>query len=156
MTDISLDDARKNLDVIEHHGVKGQKWGVIRRGRSGGSGKAPKANRYNPTGATTAQILKARQKVTAAGNKMERDIAKIENHGRVSNTKAEVKKINEIEMKFLNNPDRVTAATLTKGEKATRALFGNLPIIFNPSTEALGVGSARRIQKRQQKGTYNR
>ena len=126
--------------ALEHFGVKGMRWGVKKA----------------PSGKT---IRRARRSV----NKQERAILR-KDIGRlvtVNKAKRAEKKAQLAKMKldFLNNPDRATAARITRGEKVALALFTAPTVVGVAATATvLGASTAKRklIEKRQQSGFYNK
>lgn len=106
MTDLSLEEARKNLDVIEHQGVKGMKWGV----------------RKKPT---SAEITDARLRVQAKNIKYVQQRRKIKSQDVSRATKRT--QLKDLKTSTLANPDRLTALRLTKGEKAVVGVLALVP-----------------------------
>lgn len=115
--------------VIEHFGVRGMHWG-IRKHESGG------------------QIRVARR--SAARTKMDIEDAK----AKVRAGQAPKESIAQAKLAHLNNPDRATAARITKGEMAVSA------ILLTPiGTAGLIAGSqvkSRFIERRLKYDYYNR
>jgi hypothetical protein len=127
-------------DFLEHYGVKGMKWGH----RKATSGEIHGARR---------RVEAGRKKVNAAEDKMAT--------ARTSKDAAAAKKnFDKVNKEFLNNPDRVTALRLTKGEKWSNAAL----IVLFPGAGAAAVGgfavargtSRNRIARRQASGHYNK
>jgi len=132
---------------LEHFGVKGMKWGVVKSKLA--SAKAPRGK----------VIRKARRSV----NKQERKILR-KDIGRiftVNKAKRAEKKTELAKMKLdlLNDPDRATAARITRGEKVALALFTAPTVVGVAGTAAvLGAATAKRkvIEKRQREGFYTK
>lgn len=132
MTDIG---SMTTDEAIAHYGVAGMKWGKTRA----------KANGYD--------IRAARTRVQ--GDKMTLDRAKSK-AAKLKDPKERAKAqkdVGKLKAKVLNNPDRVIAARLTRGEKA-------LVLILAPAFgEGLIAGTSatsRRIERKQELGKYNR
>lgn len=128
---------------LQHFGVKGMRWGVVKAKTGIGSA---------PSGRT---IRKARKSV----NKQERKIMgqQIRQLGTFDKAKRADRKKNIATMKvnLLHDPDRATAARITRGEKATLILLNAAaPIAGTISTAAvLGAStvSRKRIENWQKK-----
>ena len=117
-------------DFIEHYGVKGMKWGVRRAQESVKAGRAGlKAQKREITRATTVEAIDAAQA-----------------------------KYNAMRIDHLNNPDRVTAQTLTAGKAATVAALGFLAIgpVGIPVGLAAQQAYMNTIRKRQASGYYDK
>ena len=128
---------------LQHFGVKGMKWGVVKAKTGIGSA---------PSGKT---IRKARKSV----NRQDRKIMgqQIRQLGTFNKEKRAARKSNiaKMKMNLLHDPDRATAARLTRGEKAAIILLGLAePIGGTLGTAAtLGAATARRksIERFQRK-----
>lgn len=119
-----------SFDELKHFGIKGMQWGVRNR-PTGGSLKPGRA---------TGEIRVARRNVRAAGR------ASIKEKAKFVVGKSSMKQVHEKKLTFLMNPDRATAARLTRGETAVVALLG--------SPALLGVSqiNSRIITSRQAEG----
>lgn len=121
-------------NALQHYGVLGMKWGVTRQ-RASGSGI--RAARTNVARQKTA-VGKAELKIHTARTDKDRKEA-IKTHA-------------ALKMEMLNNPNRVVAARLTRGEKAASFL------LLTPigATALIGATSAvsRRIEYKQDKNRY--
>lgn len=134
--------------ALEHFGVKGMKWGVV---------KAKLADSKAPTGKV---IRKARRSV----NKQERKLfgQHVRQLGTFNKEKRAARKTKMAGMKLalLNDPDRATAARITRGEKALILVLGTPLSVAGAATTAgiLGASTAQRkiIEKRQREGFYNK
>ena len=125
---MTFDEDKPSLEEIGHSGVKGMKWGV----RKKVSGR---------------EIRSARARLGAEQDKLftkEREVRKT-GKGNAAYQKQKTA--------FLNNPDRVLATRLTKGEKATQL------ILLGP-LGALTIGGmtaySNSIAKKQATGAYKR
>ena len=111
--------------ALQHFGVKGMKWGVVKAKTGIGSA---------PSGKT---IRKARKSV----NRQERKLMgqQIRQLGTFNKQKRAERKKNIATMKtnLLHDPDRATAARITRGEKAALLLLG----VANPVTGTLSVAT---------------
>lgn len=132
------------LVELEHHGVKGMKWGQRKSSSSSPSFK----QRFPTHQARRAEILRARSATAARGAKVA-----------LATTPSERTKATKV---YLNNPDRATAMRMTRGEKVVASLVavgfaapsaGLVPLAVAGYTGA-GVASRRRIQKTQARGGY--
>lgn len=142
-------------EVLAHYGVKGMRWGHTKAddsgGGSGGGGSAKKKPTHDEVvtarqnlqrQAIDYQQAKKWAKKNTAKNSPERMLAD--------------EKVAQLKVDFLNNPDRVTATYLTRGEKVISALL--IPAAA-PSLAAGAVvrgGVRRHIAKKQANGGYNK
>jgi hypothetical protein len=128
---------------LEHFGVKGMRWGVVKAKTGIGSA---------PSGKT---IRKARRSV----NKQERKLMgqQIRQLGTFNKEKRATRKKNIATMKtnLLHDPDRATAARITRGEKAVLVLLNvGAPIAGTLGTAAVLGGATlqrKRIESWQKK-----
>lgn len=125
---------------LEHYGVKGMKWGhrkAVGTDVAGGFGTRTKRRLK-----VDAQHIKANASVAKANVTVGKKRAAAKDSAR------------EKKLDYLNNPDRVTAATLTKGEKIALALF------TSPVGAVAGIktanAKANRIEYMQKTGGYNK
>lgn len=109
-------------DTIEHFGVKGMQWGVRKRAR-GPEIRAARRSVRN----SRENMQDARREVRKAKTSTERVAA--------------TKKFNEQKMAFLTNPDRATAARLTRGEHIAAFL------LLTPAT-AIGLSAGVQLHSR--------
>lgn len=130
-------------DVIAHYGVLGMKWGQTR------------------TKGDRADILAARKRVGVQQRRFtaqKRVLRKAKKSGNEARINKHEKKLSDLKVDFLKNPDRVLATRLTKGEKAAAL------ILTLPSTGAVGGLAAiatssaisRRIEQQQETGAYDK
>jgi hypothetical protein len=137
---MSTDDFLANY--LEHHGVKGMKWGH---------------RRANVTG---AEIKDARNRTVSRANALnaQGDKFNLTKPGTKAHEK-EGKKLNQMNVDFLNHPDRATAMRLTKGEKAGLiALSVLFPVAGTTASVAAGsaqLGVRKSIEKKQRSGAFN-
>lgn len=137
---MELTHQERGLDFLEHYGVLGMKWGQRRRK------------------ASTVQIKAARGRVATQSRKValaEEKAARIKDpKQRASAEKAAGK----LKVSFLNNPDRVISARMTRGEKAAAVILGVafLGVGVAPGVAAIGATSARsrRIERKQELHKY--
>lgn len=116
-------------DFLEHYGVKGMKWGVKRAQANVRTGREGlAAQKRQITSAKTVEAIDAAQA-----------------------------KYNTMRADHLNNPDRVTAQTMTLGKAATVSALGFLALgpIGIPAGLAAQAAYRRTIQKRQLTGYYD-
>lgn len=126
-------------EFLAHFGVLGMKWGKHR------------------AKASTANIHAARRRVQKQKNELTKHEDKVSN---LADPKARAKGMQEhakLKASFLNNPDRVVAARLTRGEKAAIALFSIPTTGLVGGVAAIAATSAhsRRIERKQETGKYN-
>jgi len=128
---------KPSLDSIEHHGVKGMHWG---NRKTGPEIRTARAN-------ISTQAAKVRQQerktVAAIGTK---------------SAAKEQAKLSKMKIDFLNNPDRVTAAKMTRGEKIAAVLLTGVATPATLVSAGAIAGTAARsrvIAKRQKSGYYN-
>jgi hypothetical protein len=105
---ILMNEVNPSLEeYLEHHGVKGMKWGVRRQQRR----------------ERNAQIKTARKNVRAK----EDEIIALDRKARKSKSASERARLDKISTKkasdLFNSPDHTTAARLTSGEKWTKAIL---------------------------------
>lgn len=102
-------------EALAHYGVKGMKWGV-----RNDTDKAKAAiGRSKPT---TQEIHSARAKVASKQRQLNNQIDKT-NLASGKKQTAEAKKLNDLSVDFLKDPDRATALRLTTGEKFVLGLL---------------------------------
>lgn len=137
-----IHDDKPSLDELMHHGVKGQKWGVRKR----------KPN--------SLEIDAARVSVRRSASAAATARTASRNATRSNSKTADVKKkeAKQLMLKHLNNPDRVTAAYMTNGEKVAMGILGiGLTGGTVPVAYAVGNKIGRdTIRRRQQAGYYRR
>lgn len=113
------------LETLNHSGVKGMRWGVRKSSQD--------FARKHPTGRQRADAI---YRARAAQIKRNTDFA----------TERDPAKRANLKKAFLNNPDRVTALRMTRGEKVVFTLLG---IAVPPAGVGLAVGSAARVAVRR-------
>lgn len=109
-------------NLLEHHGIKGMKWG------------ARKA-------VSRADIKTARKSVKKDAR------AHLKNQAKFVVGKSSRQSLRDTRLKFLTNPDRATAARLTKGETALMALLapvGGVSVIGTSQIQSRLVESRQR------------
>jgi hypothetical protein len=123
------DEGKPSLESLAHHGVKGMRWGTTRVKASG------------------REIRSARKRLGVEQDKL------FTAQRAVKKTGTGHKALEKQTTKFLNNPDRVTAVRLTKGEQVAQVLIGGpLGLVAIGGTTAY----SRTIEKKQATGAYNR
>jgi hypothetical protein len=137
-----IDGEKPTLEELRHHGVMGMKWGKTKT---------------HPTG---TQIRKARRDFEGKRNDYwdaQKQVRKTTKRGSAER-EAGNKKTADMRLALLKDPDRATAAKITRGEAAIYAAFaltgvGTIPI-------AIGVGAnkvvERHIEKKQARGGYDK
>jgi hypothetical protein len=133
-------DDEDSLEDLAHVGVLGMKWGH----RKKGTGTTIRAARRNvghlrDTIDTQKNIVKSTEK----GSK-QHDV--------------ETKKLSNIKVDYLRNPDRVIAARMTRGEKAAALIFSSLTLTLPVALAGVAGTSARsrRIERKQDTGAYTK
>lgn len=129
------DGVKPELGSLEHYGVLGMKWG---RTRARGDAYDIRTARASVVG----KNAKYQQQLRRAG--------KIKDQGERALALDAAKKVKAAN---LNDPDRVLAARLTRGEKLVSA------ILLTPLGAGVLIGStsaySRRIERKQEKGKYD-
>lgn len=145
-------------DVIAHYGKKGMRWGVTNDSDGGGSGGGTSSAKAKPS---SDAVKVARENL----QRQQLDIKSAKRDARMTTGKGSVEralandKVKEMKVDLLNNPDRVTALYLTKGEKiwmgavatAGIAVGGPGAVAGNAAGRAL---QRRSIEKKQRTGAY--
>jgi len=98
-------EEKPSLDELAHYGVKGMKWGV---------------RKANPT---TSEIQGARQRQAIRWQKVIEADQKLQIASSSSQKKSAERQIDKAARDFATNEDRVTAARMTRGEKATALIL---------------------------------
>lgn len=111
----ALDD-----NLLEHHGIKGMRWGVRKA-------------------VSRSDIRTARKSVKKDAR------AHLKNQAKFVVGKSSRQSLHDTRLKFLTNPDRATAARLTKGETAVLALLA-------PGVVGASQIQSRLIESRQRDG----
>lgn len=120
---------KPSLEDIEHHGVKGQKWGTTK-------GRKP----------TTSDIVGARARLGSQVRTINSQIDKtIFSSGKAQEKNA--KELVKLTTAHLNSPDQATALRMTKGEKWTVGLVSAAFPVVAPAT---GLGVGLRVHARHQ------
>jgi hypothetical protein len=173
---ISVEKPGSPSEILEHHGVKGQKWGVQRRvTKSGGFKSLSKASQANVQG------YHGRKSANTSFNKANltsRDKASAIYQARTSSQhkhmvyatqKARTPERAAAKKAYLNDPNRAIALRTTRGEKVIfgtiLAASGPLTVAtLNPVPAAVGVGTLaglgirlavrKRIETKQARGAY--
>ena len=127
-------DEKPSLDELMHVGVLGMKWGHRKK-------------------ATGKDIRSARSDVRAKSRHLVDLDAKVEN-AKTATAKASAEaKLKTAETKFLNDPNRVIATRLTRGEKAAAYLLtGPVGIAAIVATSI----ASRRIERKQDTNAYGK
>lgn len=128
-------------EAMAHYGVMGMHWGVTR------------------AKATSSQIHTARQNVHRQSEKVmdQKRVIRLTKEGSTARAIAE-KKYSSMKLAQLNNPDRVVASRLTKGEKSV-AIIAGLTVITPVAPILLIAGTSaksRRVEYKQKTGAYNK
>lgn len=132
---------KPSLEDLAHVGVLGMKWG-------------------HRKAASTNQIRKARRNVDIQKQRIadQKDTVNQLAKG-TKNRAAGEKKLSDMKLSLLKNPDRATAARLTRGEKYLVLTFGVLvPPAFPVAVAKIAATSAisRRIEQKQDKGKFDK
>lgn len=134
-------------EFLAHYGVKGMKWGVHRARKPSSSD----------------EIKDARARIQSKQAKLGEQRRAVKKAKKAGDTKAQAraeKKMSDMKVDFLKDPDRITASYLTKGEKVA---IGVLSIAAGPVSLA-GVAAGRgveaiarnKVAQRQATGYYDK
>lgn len=154
-------ESKPSVEELAHYGVKGMKWGV-RRAQDGLS-DATGLQIGNRQKATGKQVVAARRRLVTQSNAYGREFKKYEtakgrkkpNAERVAQLEASLRRR---EKEYMNDPDRVVAARMTRGEKFFQAWAttntGGLGLAASGAVLAGTSGVSRRIEYKQKNGGY--
>lgn len=137
---VLLGDDKPSLDqyYLEHYGVLGMKWGQRKK--------------Y-----TGAEIRTARKELRVQNKKYREEARKVNDLAEGSAArKAGEKKLEKLNREYLNNPARVAAVRMTRGEKFSSLLFASSGIGVGVSVAAIATSSiaSRRIEAKQDAKAY--
>ena len=147
-------------ETLAHYGVKGMQWGRRKADDSGGSGESSgSAKKAKPT---TAEVKTARRNLQKQAMQYHeaKDWAKSNTTRGSAERVLANEKVASLKADYLNNPDRITALYLTKGEKAVMGVIATVGL--GAGTGAVAGNAATRaaqrkiITNRQNSGKYNR
>lgn len=116
-----LDQKKPPLEELTHYGVKGMRWGVRRSDAQlakatkpkGKAGKEPSKSKQKTNRIKQARGRSAKQEVRVQKAKAELLLAENDKQ-----RKGAAKKLETEYGKYVNSPDRTTAARMTRGQKA--------------------------------------
>ena len=142
---ISVEKPGSPAEILEHHGVKGQKWGVRRKSSSSGGSDSFK-KKFPTSQARTAEIHRARINIRAQEAKIYK----------TTNPAAQKKALKV----YLNSPDRATALRMTRGEKIVAGVLAGALAIPTAGAATAGVAGytgttvaiRKGIERKQRKG----
>lgn len=126
-----LGGGKPSLDDLAHYGVLGMKWG--NRAKANGS-----------------DIRSARRRLTKQVDTIDTQKSVVNKTGKGQ------AKLASMKVDFLNNPDRVIANRLTRGEKAFVMLMAGPTAGVTVAAIAGTSAVSRRIEQKQATGAYNK
>jgi hypothetical protein len=130
---LSVEKPGSPAEILEHHGVKGQKWGVRR-----------KFNRANPTSAKKADAIRLARATSRV---------RYEKATALASTTAQRK---SAKLAYKKDPQRAIALRTTRGEKVVIGLLLSTGIATVPIAAVVGgtYGYRRHVEKKQTRGGY--
>jgi hypothetical protein len=137
-------------DILEHHGIKGMKWGRRTGGSSSGGKSKPRgrersrqfAAKYHTGAARSKEIQRARA----------RDLKRYIDY----TTEKDKTKRAKLKKVYLDHPDRATALRTTRGEKVAVGILAGA-VVTAPIAVGIGAGLGARtayrhhVERSQQK-----
>jgi len=132
-------------EFLAHYGVLGMKWGKTR------------------ATAGSRDIRLARANVVKAKRANDKKVDKLYTAAKKGRTAVNQTDVKRIKAEFLNNPDRVTAARMTRGEKAVAGIIATLAtggygggLVAAGGSTGVTSARSRTIERRQETGYYNK
>lgn len=127
-------------DALKHYGVLGMKWGRTR------------------VKGTSADVRDAREAIQVKSDRIDRqrENVVVAKRGSTERNK-ETAKLAKMVKDYNNDPDRVLAARMTRGEKAIIGIL-SIPTLGIPYVAAVATSSgvSRRIERKQETGAYTK
>ena len=139
-----MTQAMETDEFLAHYGVKGMRWGHRKSAPGAGAGGMTRHQRNEIRNRVNAQQLRS----NVASTKAALTVGK--------NRKAKKEAAHKQRLEYLRNPDRVTAATMTRGEKLFYAAFTSATA--SPLAATTGIlatnAYANRVEYKQKHGMY--
>lgn len=139
-----MNQVMETEEFLAHFGVKGMRWGHRKSAPSGRQG----GKTYGERSALRDQVNAQQLRSNVASTKAALTVGK--------NRKAVKEAAHKQRLDYLRNPDRVTAATMTRGEKRATIILTSLTMSPLAAVATVGVQNAyaNRVEYKQKNNKY--